>query len=324
VVFREGQSVKEGDLLAQIDPRPFQATLDSARGGLTRDSAQYLEAIKNYDRYVELLRAGLTTGQSVDDQAALVRQLRGTVALDQAAVDTAKLSVEYTRITSPVDGTTGVRLVDQGNLVHTTDAGGLVVLTTLDPIAVVFTLPQDDLTEIAEELAAGAVTVLAMSRDGRTELAAGTLGLIDNQINQTTATIRLKAMFANPRHLLWPNAFVKTRLLLATRKDALVIPAVVVQQGPEGAFAYVIDADQKAVARPIVVDVTQGDQCVVSSGLQVGEQVVFDGQSQLRPGSKVAPRAPDAPGKDGKAAAASTPGGGKADATKLAATGPKQ
>jgi multidrug efflux system membrane fusion protein len=296
--------VRAGDLLAQIDPRPFQATLESAGGALTRDKAQLTEAIRNLERFRALSRNGLTTLQVVDDQAALVQQLRGTTIVDQAAVDSARLSLEYTRVTSPIDGVTGIRLVDQGNIVHQTDAGGLVVLTTLDPITVVFTLPQDDLTEIALELAAGVVTVKAMSRDGATELATGTLLLIDNQINQTTATIRLRAEFPNPAHLLWPNAFVKTRLLLATRKDAVVVPSVVVQQGPDGTFAYVIDADQKAVMRPIVVDVSEGELTVVSSGLQVGESVVFDGQSQLRPGTKVAPRAPDGPPRDGKSAAA--------------------
>jgi membrane fusion protein, multidrug efflux system len=324
VVFTEGQQVKKGDLLAQIDPRPFQATLDSAAGALARDNAQYQEAIKNLDRYKELSKNGLTSQQTVDDQAALVQQLHGTVALDQAAINTARLSLEYTRVTSPIDGVTGVRLVDQGNLVHQTDAGGLVVLTTLDPIAVIFTLPQDNLTAVAEELAAGPVNVKAMSRDGSTELAAGTLRLIDNQINQTTATIRLKALFPNPKHVLWPNAFVKTRLLLATRKSALVIPAAVVQHGPNGSFAYVIDAEQKAQVRPIVIDVTEGDQSIVASGLQVGEQVVLDGQSQLKPGSKVASRPPDAPAKGAKPDATAAPNEGKTDAPKPAASGAKQ
>lgn len=323
VVFKEGQEVKKGDLLAQIDARPFQATLNSAMGALARDNAQYTEAMKNLDRYKELSKNGLSSQQTVDDQAALVQQLHGTVAADQAAIDSARLSIEYTRITSPIDGVTGIRLVDQGNLVHQTDATGLVVLTTLDPIAVIFTLPQDNLTAIAEQLAAGAVTVKAMSRDGGSELASGTLGLIDNQINQTTATIRLKAFFPNPKHVLWPNAFVKTRLLLATRKNALVIPAAVVQHGPSGTFAYVISADQKAQVRPIVVDVTEGDQSLVASGLQVGEQVVLDGQSQLKPGAKVASRPPDAPpAKDANATA--TPKEGKTDAPKPAASGAKQ
>jgi multidrug efflux system membrane fusion protein len=304
VAFRQGQSVRAGDLLAQIDPRPFQATLDSAVGALMRDQAQLAEAVVNLERYRALSKNGLTTLQAVDDQAALVKQLRGTTIVDQAAIDSARLSLEYTRVTAPIDGVTGIRLVDQGNLVHQIDVGGLVVLTTLDPSTVVFTLPQENLTEIAIELAAGPITVKAISRDGAADLATGTLLLIDNQINQTTATIRLRAEFPNPAHLLWPNAFVKARLLLATRKNAIVVPSVVVQQGPEGAFAYVVDADQRAVMRPIVIDIVEGELSVVSSGLQVGESVVFDGQSQLRPGAKVAPRARDAPPQDGKSALA--------------------
>jgi multidrug efflux system membrane fusion protein len=305
VAFREGQEVKRGDLLAQIDPRPFQAQLNSAQGAMARDKAQLGEAEKNLVRFQELAKQGLSSQQSVDDQAALVQQLKGTAALDQAAIETAQLSVEYTHVTSPIDGTTGIRLVDQGNLVHQADAGGLVVITTLDPIAIIFTLPQDNLTAIATELAAGQVAVKAMSRDGGSELASGKLALIDNQINQTTATIRLKAIFPNPKHVLWPNAFVKTRLLLSTRKNAMVIPAAVVQHGPQGTFAYVIE-DNKAVVRPIVIDVTEGDQIIVASGLAVGEQVVLDGQNQLRPGSKVSATAP-AP-KEKKGGGTGSPG----------------
>lgn len=309
VVFKEGQDVKKGDLLAQIDARPFIAALNSAQGALARDSAQHAEAIKNLERFQELARQGLTSAQTVDDQAALVLQLKGTIAADQAAIDSARLSVEYTRVTSPVDGVTGIRQVDQGNLVHQTDAGGIVVITTLDPIAVIFTLPQDTLTPIATEMAAGPVMVKALSRDGSTELATGTLALIDNQINTTTATIRLKAIFQNPKRVLWPNAFVKTRLLLSTRKNALVIPTAVVQHGPDGAFAYVIDADQKAQVRPIVVDVSEGDKSLVASGLQVGEQVVFDGQSTLKPGAKVTARPPEPKTKPAAAGGSAAPAG---------------
>lgn len=329
VTFKEGQDVKKGDLLALIDARPFQAALNSADGAMARDKAQLAEAIKNLERFQELSRQGLTSQQAVDDQAALVQQLRGTASADQAAIDTARLSVEYSRVTSPIDGVTGIRLVDQGNLVHQTDPGGLVVITTLDPIAVVFTLPQDNLSAIAAELAAGTVDVKAMSRDGTTELATGKLALIDNQINTATATIRLKALFPNPKRVLWPNAFVKTRLLLATRKNALVIPTAVVQHGPQGAFAYVIDAEQKAQVRPIVIDVSEGDKSVVSSGLAAGEQVVFDGQSTLKPGAKVAPRSPEP--KAGSSAAPAAPGAPSSapaappqEAPKPASSGAKQ
>jgi membrane fusion protein, multidrug efflux system len=322
VVFKEGQDVKKGDLLAQIDARPFIATLNSAQGALARDAAQLAEAIKNLERFQELARQGLTSAQTVDDQAALVLQLKGTIAADQAAIDSARLSVEYTRITSPVDGVTGIRQVDPGNLVHQTDAGGIVVITTLDPVAVIFTLPQDSLTPIADEMAKGPVTVKALSRDGSTELATGKLELIDNQINQTTATIRLKALFPNPKRVLWPNAFVKTRLLLSTRKNALVIPTAVVQHGPDGTFAYVIDADQKAQVRPIVIDVSEGDKSLVASGLQVGETVVFDGQSTLKPGAKVTTRPPETKTKPGSTA--SPDAGAAAPAPPPASSGAKQ
>jgi membrane fusion protein, multidrug efflux system len=324
VAFREGQDVKKGDLLAQIDARPFVAALNSAQGALARDQAQLTEAIKNLKRYQDLAAQGLTSTQAVDDQEALVHQLRGTISADQAAIESARLSVEYTRITSPIDGVTGIRLVDNGNLVHQVDPGGIVVITTLDPIAVIFTLPQDTLEPIATELAAGTVSVKAMSRDGVSELASGTLALIDNQINTATATIRLKALFPNPKRVLWPNAFVKTRLLLSTRKSALVIPTAVVQNGPQGTFAYVVDAEQKAQVRPIVIDVTQGDKSVVASGLTAGEQVVFDGQSQLKPGAKVSTRAPETKASASAAASAAPAPSGTPKAPSPANSGAKQ
>jgi multidrug efflux system membrane fusion protein len=305
IAFREGQEVKKGDLLAQIDPRPFQAQLAQAQAALARDQAQLDGAVKNLQRYTELRQSGLSSQQQLDDQTALVAQLKGTVAADQAAISTARLNLDYSHITSPIEGVTGIRLIDQGNLAHVSDPSGIVVLTTLDPIAVVFTLPQDNLPAIAKEQAQGPVAVEALSRDGVTKLATGQLLLIDNQIQAATATIRLKAIFPNPQRLLWPNAFVKTRLLLSVRKDALVIPAAVVQQGPSGTFAYVVGPDDKASVRPIVVDVTEGESTIVASGLKAGEQVVLDGQSQLKPGAKVAARPPDAPlaPKDGAAAA---------------------
>jgi multidrug efflux system membrane fusion protein len=303
--FVEGQQVHKGDLIAQIDPRPFQAQLNSAQAALARDSATLGGALKNLDRYHELAKQGLSSQQQVDDQVALVAQLRGTVAADSASIDSARLNLDYAHITSPIDGVTGIRLVDQGNLVHSSDAGGIVVLTTLDPIAVIFTLPQDNLSVIAEEQAKGGISVQAMSRDGGTKLADGTLAVIDNQILTATATIRLKALFPNPNHALWPNQFVKTRLLISTRKNALVIPAAVVQHGPTGDFAYAVGPDMAAVVKPVKVDVMQGDQVVIASGLSAGDQVVLDGQSNLKPGSKCAPRtapganAPAAPGSAG-------------------------
>jgi multidrug efflux system membrane fusion protein len=312
IAFQEGQEVHKGDLLVQIDPRPFDNQLHTANATMVRDRATLAGAVRTFDRDKSLLKEGLIQQQSVDDQQVAVETAQATLGVDQAAIDTARLSLDYAHITSPIDGVTGIRLVDQGNIVHAADVGGMVVLTQLDPIAVVFTLPQDDLTPIAKELAAGDVSVEAMSRDGGTKLASGQLVLIDNQINQTTATIRLKAKFQNPQHLLWPNAFVKTRLLLSTRKDAIVVPNAVVQRGPDGTFAYVVDADSKAQVRPITVDIIEGDTTVVSKGLKAGEQVVVDGQYQLKGGIKVSISAPAGPkdsklaGEDGDAKPAGT------------------
>ena len=292
VAFREGQVVRRGDVLAQIDPRPFQVQLEQARGAFARDSAQLRTARIALQRNLELLREKLVSQQDVDNQEALVGQLEGSTRIDQAQIDSARLNLDYARITSPIDGVTGVRQVDPGNLVRGGDATGIVVLTQLDPIAVLFTLPQDDLPRVAQQMELGALAVEAWSRDGNTKLGTGELLLIDNQINQNTATMRLKATFANPQRLLWPNQFVKARLLVAVRKGAIVAPATAVQRGPDGTFAYVVGPDETAQARPVEVDLTQGDLVSIARGLSPGDLVVTDGASALRPGAKVAPRAP--------------------------------
>ena len=290
VLFREGQQVRKGELLAQIDPRPFQNQLRQAQGALVRDQAQLAAAKVNFDRFRQLAAKKLIPQQQADDQAALVGQLEGTVAVDEAAIASAKLNLDYCSIRSPIDGVTGVRIVDPGNLVHASDANGLVVLTQLDPITVLFSLPQDDLARVMEQLEQNILTVEAWSRDGAQKLAAGQLALVDNQINANTATMRLKAVFPNPQKLLWPNQFVKARLLLTTRKNALVVPATVPQRGPDGLFAYVIQPDQTVQPRNIEVEHPEGDLVILAKGLDEGEQVVVDGQNQLRPGAKVAPR----------------------------------
>jgi len=302
VAFREGQEVKKGELLAQIDPRPFQNQLHQAEAALARDRAQVTGAQRNLERAVSLNKEGLASQQQLEDQRTLVAQLDATTRADQAQIDAARLSLDYARVTAPIDGVTGVRLIDQGNLVRQSDPTGLVVITAVDPIAVVFTLPQDDLPRVTKQLAQGPLAVEAMSRDGSQKLATGELALVDNQINQSTATIRLKALFQNPERLLWPNQFVKARLLLATRRDALVIPAAVVQRGPQGTFAYVVGPDARAVVRPVQVEATEGDLAVIAAGLSAGEEVVVDGQYQLRPGSKVSVQQPGAPagGKEGR------------------------
>jgi multidrug efflux system membrane fusion protein len=287
VLFKEGQAVKTGQVIAQIDPRPFEIQLKQAQGALSRDSAQLHDNKMNLDRYSSLRDQKLIAQQQVDDQRAAVGQYEGAVNIDEASIASARLNLDYAAIKSPIDGVTGVRLVDPGNLVHPTDPNGIVVITQVQPIAVLFTLPQDDLHRVAIELQKAPLDVEAWSRDGATRLGVGKLALIDNQINQTTATMRLKAIFDNAERLLWPNQFVKARLLLTTRKGALTVPGTAVQRGPKGSFVYVIGADMAVDMRTVEVAETQGDLALLKSGLNVGETVVTDGQNQLKPGSKV-------------------------------------
>ncbi len=292
VLFREGQLVRRGEVLAQIDPRPFQIQLHQGEGALARDEAQLAGARRNLARYEALAEQKLIARQQVDDQAAAVGQLEGAVQIDRAAIETARLNLDYARIVSPIDGVTGIRGVDPGNVVHAADQNGIVVVTQIDPIAVLFTLPQDQLTPVSVELARGPLGVELYSRDGATLLGTGELAVVDNQINQATSTIRLKAIAPNPRRVLWPNQFVNVRLRLTTRRGALVMPATAVQRGPSGTFVYVVGSDMTASPRPVELESAQGDLAIVAKGVQEGERVVADGQNQLRPGSKVAPREP--------------------------------
>jgi membrane fusion protein, multidrug efflux system len=302
VAFKEGQFVHKGDTLAQVDPRPYIIQLHTAEAALARDTAQAREGRVNLGRDQTLRKENLIAQQAVDDQQALADQYDATVRSDQAQIESAKLNLLYAHITSPIDGVTGVRLIDPGNVVHAADTTGIVVLTQLDPMTVIFTLPEDDLPRISEkfnsggaaqEAAQSALEVDAYSRDGSKKLATGKLTLIDNEINQTTATIRLRATFDNPKNALWPNEFVKARLLLTIEKGAIVIPAAAVQRGPQGTFVYVVGDDKTAVVRPIEVDSIQGDSAIIAKGLSAGEQVVTDGLNQLRPGSKVSVRPPE-------------------------------
>jgi membrane fusion protein, multidrug efflux system len=306
VNFKEGQNVHKGDLLAQVDPRPFEIALHNAEAGLVRDSAQLRDARLNLERYRTLRAGNLIAQQQFDDQQALVDQYAGTTQLDQAAIDSAKLNLTYSHIVSPIDGVTGVRLIDVGNIVHAADQTYVVVLTQIDPMAVLFTLPEDDLPRVQTALAKGKIEAVAFGRDGQTKLADGELGLIDNEVNMTTATIRLKAFFPNKQRLLWPSEFVKTRLLLSTRKDALTAPATAVQRGPNGTFVYVVGPDETVSARPVEVDLTEGDTAILSKGLKAGEKVVTDGQNQLKPGSKISTRDAKPAGSASAAPAASS------------------
>jgi membrane fusion protein, multidrug efflux system len=292
VLFREGQAVRAGQVLAQIDPRPYEIQLLQAEGALARDRAQLDNARLTVNRDQQLIADKLIAPQQLDTDQAAAAQLEGILRIDEAAIKSARLSLDFARVTSPIDGVTGVRLVDQGNFVRATDAGGLVVITELDPVGVIFSLPQDDLLRVSGQMSLAELPVEAFARDGTTLLGIGKLALIDNQINQATSTLRLKAILPNPKRLLWPNQFVKARLLLSTRRGALVIPTTAVQRGPTGPFVYVIDKEQVVAVRPVQVTPPQGELSVVEKGLEAGERVVADGQDQLRPGNKVAPREP--------------------------------
>ena len=287
VVFKEGQDVKKGDVLALIDPRPFLSKLHQAQGISARDQAKLRGDEQSLDRFTALKNEGLATQQQVDDARASADQDSATLRSDQALIEAAQLDVDYARIVAPIDGVTGVRIVDAGNIVHAADPAGLVVITQIDPITVLFALPQDQLPDLAKEMTKTTIHVEARSRDGVTKLADGDLALVDNQINATTATIRLKAVFPNRDRSLWPNQLVKARLLLTTRKGARVVPAAVIQRGPQGAFAYVIGEGDKVAVRPVVIETTEGDRMIIASGLEIGDRVVVEGQSQLRPGARV-------------------------------------
>ncbi len=290
VLFKEGQNVKKGDVLALVDSRPFAIAQRNAEAVLARDQAILDNARLNEGRYQKLLEQKLVSEQQLGDQHAQTAQLVAQVRQDQAAVDSARLNIEYARIVSPINGVTGVRLVDQGNIVRAADAMGIVVLTQLDPIAVLFTLPEDDLPKIAQKQKEATLVVEAYARDGVTKLAKGELLVIDNQINTTTATIRLKATFPNADRALWPNEFVKARLVVNTKKGAIVVPAPAVQRGPTGTFVYVVGDDGTAQPRPCEIDSMQGEIAIISKGLRAGERVITDGQSQLAPGSRVSTR----------------------------------
>jgi multidrug efflux system membrane fusion protein len=294
--FVEGQRVKKGELIALVDPRPFEAALHQSEGAVARDQANLVNARLNLKRYDELSKQNLIALQQATDQQAMVDQLAATVMIDKAQVETARLNLEYAHIISPVDGVTGIRLVDPGNIIHATDTSGIVVITQLDPIAVIFTLPQDDLPEVSEAMGKGELSVDAYDRAGGAKLGSGKVLLIDNQINQTTATMRLKAVFPNPAAALWPNQFVKARLLLTTRTNVIVVPTPAIQRGPKGTFVYVVGSDSTVSVRTVVIDSTQGDQTILTSGVKPGELVVVDGQNQIKPGSKVIVRAAEGAG----------------------------
>jgi multidrug efflux system membrane fusion protein len=287
VGFVEGQTVKKGDLIAQIDPRPFQAALDQAVATHAKDVAQLASAKADLARYELLAPQNLASKQTLDSQHALVAQLEAQIKGDQANIDNARTQLSYTTITSPIPGKTGIRRVDPGNNVHATDTNGIVVVTQVQPIACIFTLPEEALPTLNRALEAGAVTVAALSRDGKTELDRGTVALVDNQIDQSTGTIRVKATFPNPHQALWPGEFINARVLVRTERNALTVPSGAIQRGPNGMFAYVVKPDSTVEARLLQVGEETNNLTVVTAGLKDGEEVVLNNQYRLQPGARV-------------------------------------
>jgi multidrug efflux system membrane fusion protein len=288
VRFGEGQLVRSGDVLAEIDPRPFQAQLTQYEGQLARDQALLDNARLDLARYETLVTQDAIPIQQLDTQRSLVRQYDGAVKNDQGLIESARVQLAYCRITAPIGGRAGLRLVDPGNIVHAADAGGLVVITQLQPIAVVFTIAEDNIPAVLERLGTGArLPVDAYDRDQRQKLATGTLLTIDNQVDPSTGTVKLKATFPNADHRLFSSQFVNARLLLDVRRHATVIPSAAVQRGTRGSFVYVVKADQTVGVRPVTVGIADGDDVAVETGLAVGEQVVVDGADRLRDGVQV-------------------------------------
>ncbi len=289
--FTEGQMVREGDLLAEIDPRAFEVQRDQAEAQLARDEAALKSVNLTLTRYKDLLSSKTIAQQQVDDQTALVQQAEGALRADQALVANAKLQLSYCRIEAPISGRIGLRLVDEGNIVRANEATGLAVITQLQPIAVVFTIPQDDIARVQLQSRDGRVLeVDAYDRDFKLKLASGTLAAIDNQVDPQTGTVRLKAVFPNEDGLLFPNQFVNARLLVETCPNAVVVPSAAVQRGPASPFVYVVQADETVELRSVVLGPSEGIETSITSGLEPGEAVVTEGIDKLQPGAKVSLR----------------------------------
>ena len=288
--FTEGQTVHSGDLLAQIDPRPYQALIDQYTGNLERDQAQLINAQANLTRYTTLGDKGWATPQLLETQKAQVGELQAAIKADQALIDAAKVQLSYTRLTSPIDGVVGIRQIDVGNIISPSNTNGLVVVTQLHPISLIFTLPETNLPQIQQQQQQNTKTplaVLAYSQDNTIQLDQGVLGLVNNEILQTTGSIQLKANFDNKANKLWPGELVNARLLVNTRHNGLTVPASVVQQGSKGPYAYVVNPDSTVSIRPIKVAQISDGKALIDSGLKPNEQVVVDGQYKLQPGIRV-------------------------------------
>lgn len=294
VAFKEGQHVKKGDLLVQIDPRPYQAALGVALATRAKDEALLANARRDMERYEQLAPEDLASKQTVDTQRTLIAQLSAQVKGDAAAIDNARTQLDYTTITSPIEGRTGIRLVDPGNIVHAADTAGMVVVTQLEPIAVMLSLPEENFGELSVALKRGPVTATALSRDDKDVLDTGTVELIDNQIDQATGTIRVKAILANKQQQLWPGQFVNLRVQTQIRSQVLTIPASALERGPDGTFTYVVQRDSTVAVAPITVGEQTGDIVVVERGVSSGQQVVTSNQYRLQPGAHVRANGPEA------------------------------
>jgi multidrug efflux system membrane fusion protein len=295
VPFKEGQFVKKGDLLAQIDPRTFQAQLDEAEAALVRDQAHLENAQINLSRYVPLSKQGFAPEQQVATQRAMVAQQQATVQNDQAAIEYAKTELDYAKLVAPFDGVTGIRLLDVGNIIQPTNTTGLVVVTQVQPISVIFTLPMADISDVQDALAKGPLETIAFSQDGKTQLDTGQLLLVDNQADPTSGTVRLKAIFPNQQRRLWPGTFVNVRLVTSVQHNGLTVPLDAIQQGPQGQFVFVVGQDHKAAVRPVSVRETLTGEALIDKGLNAGEDVVVRGQYRLSQGTLVAPADPNNP-----------------------------
>ncbi|HEV2667815.1 MAG TPA: MdtA/MuxA family multidrug efflux RND transporter periplasmic adaptor subunit [Blastocatellia bacterium] len=288
VAFKEGQFVRQGDLLAEIDPRPYEVQLALAQAQLARDQAQLNNAKTDLARYQYLADKGVIPKQQLDTQTSVVSQDEAVIKVDEAQIANAKLQLTYCRITAPISGRIGLRLVDPGNIAHASDPGGLVIITQVQPIAVLFTIPEDSLNSVLRRLRSGErLPSEAYDRSGQTKLVTGRLLTMDNQIDPNTGTNRLKAVFENKGNALFPNQFVNIRLLVETRKDKVLIPVVAIQRGPRGTYVYVVRPDQTVEARPVAVGAMEGDDASIESGLTANEQVVVDGVDKLQPGGRV-------------------------------------
>ena len=310
VAFKEGQFVHEGDLLAQIDPRPFQVQLEQAQGQLAKDTAQRKDAEANLERFKLLFKEGVIPQQQLDTQTALVGQSDGAIRADHAQIDNANLQLTYARITAPISGRIGLRLVDAGNMVHATDTSGLLVITQLQPISVIFSLPQDQLPQVNAKLRSGVqLAVDAYDRDDTAKVATGKLVTIDNQIDLTTGTYKLKSIFSNQDNSLFPNQFVNVHLLVDTKRNLTIVPAAAIQRGPQGTYVYAASSDNTAKICTVTIAQTTGNNVGLSAGLNPGDAVVIDGMDKLQDGSKINPSAPGGANAAGQGVAAPQPAG---------------